>query len=185
MRQKRFFQAENQVVFDFEKQEPLQKRALYYGEAEILPNVLCECYVLEDAQSVMSERGLSSLLEMNQMALNRMKTNWPPKTLESFCDKGWSMETTFAFVEAEKSPYKNQSIVVYDARMIEEIIRVYAMAYSCGALRENQIHIGKRSAMLVQILVKTALHIHIEHACGLKVSPQKIVKRYYFRCILI
>jgi hypothetical protein len=70
--------------------------------------------------------------------------------------------------------------VVYDAKMIEEIIRVYAMAYSSGALRENQMHIGKRAAMLVQILVKTALHIHIEQACGLKVSVQKIIKRYYF-----
>ncbi|NUM36245.1 MAG: hypothetical protein HUU50_17015 [Candidatus Brocadiae bacterium] len=31
-----------------------------YGEEEILPDVRCECYVLEDGQSVMSERCLSS-----------------------------------------------------------------------------------------------------------------------------
>ena len=127
MRQKRSSQAENQVVFDFAEKEISQKRALYYGEAEILPNVLCECYVLDDNQSVMSERGFSSLLGNDQKTMNSMRGNWPPKTLESFCDKGWSMETTFAFVEAEKSPYKNQR----------------------------------------------------------KVSPQKILKRYYFRCILI
>ena len=116
MRQKRSSQSENQVVFNFEKQEPLQKRALYYGEAEILPNVLCECYVLEDNQSTMSERGFSSLLGIDHTTLMSMVGNWPPKTLESFCDKEWSMSVTFALVEAEKSPYKNQRIVVYNTQ---------------------------------------------------------------------
>ena len=178
MRQKRSSQAQNQAIFDFGEPEISQIRAIHYGEAEILPDVRCECYVLEDGQSVMSERGLSSLLGMSRQSLNIMSVNWPQKSLESFCDKAKSMATTFAFVTAEKSPYKNQSIVVYDASIIEEIIRVYALAYSSGALRENQIHIGKRASMLVQILVRTALHIHIEHACGLKVSVQKTVQRY-------
>lgn len=164
MRQKRSSQAQNQSVFDFGEPEISQIRAIHYGEAQILPDVLCECYVLEDGQSVMSERGLATMLEMHHKSLQTMAVNWPQKNLESFCDKDKSMSVTFAFITAEKSPYKNQSIVVYDASIIEEIIRVYALAYSSGALRENQIHIGKRASMLVQILVRTALHIHIEHA---------------------
>ncbi|NUM36526.1 MAG: hypothetical protein HUU50_18445 [Candidatus Brocadiae bacterium] len=63
MRQKRSSQAQNQAIFDFGELEISQIRAIHYGEAEILPNVLCECYVLEDGQSVMSERGLSSFLK--------------------------------------------------------------------------------------------------------------------------
>ncbi len=53
----------------------------------------------------MSERGAAAdLLGVNQMLVNRMKTNWPPKALESFVDGGWSMKTNSVEVVAKNSP---------------------------------------------------------------------------------
>jgi hypothetical protein len=52
-------------------------------------------YVLDDDTAVMSERGTANLLGVDHMLLNRMETNWPPKTLKPFIDKGWSMETNW------------------------------------------------------------------------------------------
>ena len=50
----------------------------------------------------MSEHGTADLLGMNQMALNRVKTTWPPKTLKPFIGEGWSMKTTLVKVIAKK-----------------------------------------------------------------------------------
>jgi hypothetical protein len=99
-----------------------------------------------------------------------MSVNWPPKTLEPFIDKGLIVMTTLVKVEAENSAYKGRDIVVYDAQTMEAIIRAYALAYAHGALRENQIHVGKQTSSLLSILVKTSLHTVIEEACGF--TPQ-------------
>jgi hypothetical protein len=46
----------------------------------------------------------ADLLKMNQMALNRMKTNWPQKSLEPFVDNGLIMKTDLVEVVAKNSP---------------------------------------------------------------------------------
>jgi len=70
-----------------------ERKAVFYGQVELIPGIVGDGYVLDDDTPVMSERGTADLLGMNQMALHRMKTNWPKKTLEPFVDKGFSMKT--------------------------------------------------------------------------------------------
>jgi hypothetical protein len=112
--------------------------------------------------AVMSERGFADLLGIDHETLRSMAGTWPPKMLEPFWDKDLTMTVTLAVVEAEKSPYKGRKIVVYDAKTMEEIIRTYSLAYAHDGLREHQLHIGERSSILVNIFVKTALHVIIE-----------------------
>jgi len=45
----------------------------------------------------------ADLLGMNQMALNRVKTTWPQKTLKPFIYKGLSMATTLIKVVTNSS----------------------------------------------------------------------------------
>ncbi|NUM35710.1 MAG: hypothetical protein HUU50_14280 [Candidatus Brocadiae bacterium] len=60
--------------------------------------------MLDDNQTVMSERGTADLLDMNQAALNRMMTNGIPKSLKPFQDKHLSMMTNFVEVITKNSP---------------------------------------------------------------------------------
>ena len=115
---------------------------------EIIPTVVGDCYILQDKTAVMSENGFAQLLDMNRQSLNIMSGNWPPKSLQPFCNKGLTIETTSATVVAENCPYQGRDIVVYDVATMEEIIRTYAVAYTAGALRKNQLHIGQRCADL-------------------------------------
>ena len=69
--------------------------------------------------------------------------------------------------------------MVYDVATMEEIIRAYAVAYTAGALRKNQLHIGKRCAELLTMLIKSSLRMRIEYACGFEPQPQNIVQRYH------
>ena len=89
------------------------------------------------------------------------------------------MSVTLATVAAENCPHKGVDIVVYDVSTMEEIIRGYAVAYTAGALRKNQLHIGKRCAKLLTMLIKSSLRMRIEWACGFEPQPQKTVKRYH------
>ncbi len=81
------------------------KKAIYYGQVQIIPNVTCDGYVLDDGTAVLSERGTADLLGMSRQSLNSMSVNWPPKYLEPFIDKGLIIKTTSSKVVAENSPY--------------------------------------------------------------------------------
>jgi len=138
-----------------------------HAQVEIIPGITCDGYVLNDETAVMSERGTADLLSMNQMTLNRMKTNWPKKTLESFIDKDLSMKTNLKVeVTASNSPYRGRKIVVYTAEVIETIIRGYALAYASHSLKKKQQHIGERCVFLLSALTRTALDTAIKEACG-------------------
>jgi very-short-patch-repair endonuclease len=156
-----------------------KREAVHYGQVEIIPGIQCDGYVLNDETACLSERGTADLLGMNQMALNRMKTTWPPKTLKPFTDKGWTMKTTFVKVTAKNSPYKGRKIVVYNTDIIETVIRAYVIASGHNALQKNQFHIGERCSVLVCALTRTALEATIKEACGLPTNLQKTAQKHY------
>ena len=118
-----------------------EQKAIYYGQVELIPGIICDGYVLDDGTAVMSERGTADLMRIDQKLLNRMRTNWPPKSLESFIDKGLSMRTNLVEVLAKNSPYQGRKIVIYDSAIIENLIRSYVLALANRKLRENQRHI--------------------------------------------
>jgi hypothetical protein len=64
-----------------------------------------------------------------------VKTNWPPKALKPFIDKGLSMVPNSVKVVAKNSPYKGRKIVVYTAETIEALISAYALSLAHRALR--------------------------------------------------
>ena len=154
-----------------------------YGELEIIPGVVGDCYILNDGRGVMSSRGFARFLGIDHMTLRSMEGNWPPKTLKPFCNKGLNIRTTVATVVAKNCPYKNQDIVVYDVPTMEEIIRAYAMAYVNGGLRQNQLHIGRTCADLLTALLKSSLLIRIECSCGFQPRPQETVQRFHWDTI--
>ncbi|WP_069470149.1 DUF559 domain-containing protein [Candidatus Marithrix sp. Canyon 246] len=155
------------------------QEAIHYGKVELIPGIICDGYVLNDGTAVMSERGTADLLGMNQMALNRMKTTWPPKTLQPFIDQGLGMKTTLVKVVSQNSPYEGRKIVVYNTNFIEAIIRAYVMASAHSALQKNQLHIGKRCSILVCALTRTALEVSIKQAAGLSIDIQKTAQQHY------
>ncbi|MCK5876275.1 MAG: hypothetical protein KAG43_01470, partial [Candidatus Marithrix sp.] len=132
-------------------------QAVHYGEIELIPGIKCDGYVLSDGTACLSERGVADLLGVDHMHLNRMATNWPPKTLKPFIDDGLSMETNSVKVVAKNSPYQGRKITTYDTFIIETLIRAYVLAFANGKLRKNQKHIGEQCAILLTCLVITAL----------------------------
>jgi hypothetical protein len=109
--------------------------AVYYGQVELIPGIVCDGYVLDDDSAVMSERGTADLLQMDHKALKRLGINWPPKSLKPFVDsdvnvgtteppkvnkpfvsKGLSVGTTLVEVVAKNSPHKGRKIVVYNSQ---------------------------------------------------------------------
>jgi len=154
-------------------------QAVHYGEVELIPGVKCDGYILSDGTACLSERGTADLLGMNQMALNRVKTTWPPKTLKPFIDEGLTVKTTLVKVVAKNSPHKNRKIIVYSSDAIETLIRAYVMAAGHNTLQKNQLHIGKRCSVLVCALTRTALESAIKQACGLNPNIQKIAQKSY------
>jgi hypothetical protein len=154
-------------------------KAVHYGKVELIPGIICDGYVLNDGTAVMSERGTAELLGVDQKLLNRVRTNWPPKTLKPFIDKGLNVRTNSVEVVAKNSPHKGRNIVVYDSNVIESFIRGYALALANDALRENQAHIGKRCVILQSTLVRTALEVAIKQACGISSDIQKTAQQHY------
>jgi len=88
-----------------------ERKAVYYGQVELIPGIICDGYVLDDDTAVMSERGTADLLGMDQKHLNRVRTNWPPKVLKQFIDKGLSVRTNLVEVVAQNSPHCHREIV--------------------------------------------------------------------------
>jgi len=160
-----------------------ERKAVYYGQVELIPGIVCDGYVLDDATAVMSERGTADLLGMDHMTLNRVETTWPPKTLKPFVDKGLSVETTLVKVVAKNSPHKGRKIVVYNSNIIETIIRTYVIASGHNALHKNQLHIGKRCSILVCALTRAALEASIKQACGLTTNIQQTAQKNYIDAV--
>ncbi|KOR27610.1 hypothetical protein TI05_18620, partial [Achromatium sp. WMS3] len=119
-----------------------EPQAIYYGTAEIVPGLICDCYVLDDGRAVLSERGAADLLGLDHKALQNVATNSLPNELKSFLDKDFSVVTNLANVTAENSPHKGQKIRVYNALDIIKLMRAYAVALTRNALKETQTHIG-------------------------------------------
>jgi very-short-patch-repair endonuclease len=155
------------------------QEAVHYGKVELIPSIICDGYVLNDGTAVMSERGTADLLGVDQKLLNRMRTNWPPKTLKPFVDEGWSMRTNSVKVVAKNSPYQGRKIAIYDSLMIENLIRSYLFAFANNKLRKNQKHIGERCAILSASLIRTALDTAIKQACGLSPDIQETAQQHY------
>ncbi len=154
-------------------------KAVYSGKVEIISGTTIDGYILDDNSAVLSERGTADLLGMDHAALIRVVTNWPPKALESFVDKGWSMRTNLVKVIANNSPYKGREIVVYESKFIESIIRGYTLALASNALRANQKHVGKRCTILACALSKTTIPIAIQQACDFVPQIQKTIQHNY------
>ena len=112
------------------------RKAVFYGKVELIPGITCDGYVLDYDSATLSERGTAKLLGINQMVLNRLNTNWPPKTLQPFVDKSPNVMESVK-VTANNSPYQGRNIVVYNTDFIESFIRGYVFALSKGVLRPN------------------------------------------------
>jgi len=156
-------------------------KAIYYGQVELIPGITCDGYVLDDETAVMSERGTADLLGMKHASLQSVAVNWPPKTLNSFIDKDFSVAVKSVEVIADNNPHKGRRINVYDTSFIESFIRGYALAFANETLRPNQKHIGKRCSILACALIKTVLDTAIKQACGLSSNIQQTAQKNYFR----
>jgi very-short-patch-repair endonuclease len=160
-----------------------ERKAVYYGQVELIPGIICDGYVLDDDTAVMSSRGTADLLHLDHKALERMGTNWPPKTLKPFVDEGFSMGTNSVKVVANNSPFKGRKITVYTAETIETLISTYALALAHETLRPNQKHIGNRCVILLKSLVRAALEIAIKEACGLTPNIQQTAQKNYIDAV--
>jgi very-short-patch-repair endonuclease len=156
-----------------------ERKAVHYGPVELIPKIICDGYVLDDGTAVLSERGTAVLLGVDHKHLNRMGTNWPPKTLKPFIDEGWSMGTNSVEVVAKNSSYQGRKISVYDSSAIENLIRAYVLALAYNKLRKNQKHIGERCAILQSALIRSALEVAIKEACGLPANIQATAQKHY------
>ncbi|MBE9561237.1 MAG: hypothetical protein IMF12_00055, partial [Proteobacteria bacterium] len=156
-----------------------ERQAIHYGQVEIVPGIKCDGYVLDDGTACLSERGTADLLGMKHASLQSMAVNWPPKTLEPFVDKGWSMAVNSIKVVAKNSPYQGRKIIVYSAETISMLISTYALALAHFGLKKSQTHIGTRCIILLEALVKTALEVAIKEACGLSANIQAIAQKSY------
>ncbi len=161
----------------------IEQKATYYGQVELIPNVICDGYVLDDGTAVMSERGTAELLGMDHAPLKRMVLNWPSKTLKPFVDEDLGMVPKSIEVVANNSPYQGRKINVYTTPIIESLIRGYALGLAHDALRQNQKHIGKRCVILQSSLVRTALDAAVKQACGLSPNIQQIAQRNYIDAV--
>jgi len=160
-----------------------ERKAVYYGQVELIPGIISDGYVLDDDTAVMSERGTADLLNMDQKTLKAMRGNWPPKTLKPFTDNSFTMRGNFIEVIAESSPYYGRNIVVYTSATIETLIRTYASAFMNDALRKHQIHVGKRAVALLISLVRTVLDTAIKQACGISTNIQHTAQKNYIDAV--
>ncbi len=160
-----------------------ERKAVYYGQVELVPGIICDGYVLDDETAVMSERGTADLLGMDQKTLKAVRGNWPLKTLKPFTDKGSTVRGNFVEVIAKNSPHCYREIVVYTTQTIKSLIHTYALAFINEGLRKNQVHIGKRAVALSISLVQTALDIAIKQACGLPANIQQTAQKHYIDAV--
>ncbi len=120
---------------------------------------------------------------MDHKTLMAVRGNWPPKTLETFADKGSTVRGNFVEVVAKNSPHCHREIVVYTTIAIKSLIHTYALAFINDGLRKHQVHIGKRAVALSISLVQTALDIAIKQACGLSTNIQQTAQKNYIDAV--
>ena len=153
-----------------------EQKAIYYGQIELIPDIICDGYVLDNNTAVMSERGVADLLGIYHYTLQSMANKGIPKALKPFVDESLGMVPKSIEVVAKNSPYQGRKINVYTTPVIESLIRGYALGLANDTLRQNQQHIGKRSVILQSSLVRTALDAAVKQACGLSPNIQKIAQ---------
>jgi very-short-patch-repair endonuclease len=167
--------------------------AVYYGQVELIPNIFCDGYVLDDGTAVLSERGTADLLDMKQASMQSVTVTGVPKSLKAFIDKDFRVTVTSVKVTAKDSPHQGRNITVYNTNSIESLMRAYAIALGHDVLQKNQMHIGRRCVLLISALVRTALETAVKQACGIPTNIQqtaqqhyidvvKLVKEYGFKC---
>jgi len=156
-----------------------ERKALYYGQVELIPGIVCDGYILDGNTSVLSERGTADLLDMDHAALMRVVTKHASKTLNMFLDNELNVVANLVEVSAHNSPHKGRKIVVYTAETIENLISAYALALAHHTLRQNQCHIGDRCVILLKALVRTALDTAIKQACGFSPNIQETAQKHY------
>jgi len=160
-----------------------ERKAVYYGQIELIPGIICDGYVLDDDTAVMSLRGTANLLSMDHAALHRVVTKGYPKGLKPFIDKGLNVVTHSVEVIAKNSPHKGRNIVICPAETIEALISAYALSLAHRALGENQKHIGERCVILLKSLVRAALDTAIKQACGLTPNIQQTAQKNYIDAV--
>jgi len=161
----------------------VERQAVYYGQVELIPGIVCDGYVLEDDTAVMGIIGTAELLSLHYKVLQNIATKGIPKTLEPFVDKGLNNATKTVTVVAQNSHHKGRKIKVYDSFYIESLIRAYAFALASDKLRKAQHHIGKRCVFLMGSLVRTALDVAIKQACGLSPDIQQTAQKNYIDAV--
>ncbi len=146
-----------------------ERKAVYYGQVELIPGIVCDGYVLDDETAAMGIIGTAELLSLHYKALQNIATKGIPKALEPFVDKGLNSAT--------------KTVTVYDSFFIESLIRAYAFALASDKLRKAQHHIGKRCVFLMGSLVRTALEVAIKQACGLSPNIQQTAQNNYIDAV--
>jgi len=160
-----------------------ERKAVYYGQVELIPGIVCDGYVLDDDTAVMGIIGTAELLSVHYKALQNIATKGIPKVLEPFIDKGLNNATKTVTVVAQNSHHKGREINVYDSLFIESLIRAYAFALASDKLRKAQHHIGKRCVFLMGSLVRTALDVAIKQAGGLFPNIQQTAQQNYIDAV--
>ncbi|WP_069469983.1 DUF559 domain-containing protein [Candidatus Marithrix sp. Canyon 246] len=160
-----------------------ERKAVYYGQVELIPGIISDGYVLDDDTAVMGIIGTAELLSVHYKALQNIATKGIPKVLEPFIDKGLNNATKTVTVVAPNSHHKGRKINVYDSLFIESLIRAYAFALASDKLRKAQHHIGKRCVFLMGSLVRTALEVAIKEACGLSTNIQQTAQQNYIDAV--
>ncbi len=83
-----------------------ERQAVYYGQVELIPGIVCDGYVLDDHTAVMGIIGTAKLLSLHYKVLQNIATKGIPKALEPFVDKGLNSATKTVNVIAENSHHK-------------------------------------------------------------------------------
>ena len=89
-----------------------ERKAVHYGQLELIPGIICDAYVLDDGTPVMSENGVADLLGIKRAPLQRIAPKWPPKSLKPFIGEASSIAPKSIKVVAENSPHQGRKITV-------------------------------------------------------------------------
>lgn len=134
-----------------------KRKAVHYGQIELIRGVVCDGYVLDDNTTVLSERGTADLLGMYHKRLRDIITHWPPEELKPFVTGDFEFANNLVKVAAKNSPHYGKEIIVYTTEEIQTLITTYALAFTSDALEQSQHCIGERCLMLLQSLVGNTL----------------------------
>ena len=50
-----------------------ERKAVHYGQVELIPGIICDVYILNNGTLVMSENGAADQLGIGRMALHRIE----------------------------------------------------------------------------------------------------------------